>query len=264
MLVIRKEQLESLEDAAIRAFENRTYSHLQEYFLGHCRLLGENQMRRVIQYGWMKAKSYELTAECCVRSYIEFMCLLGCHFDTDALLPWAAEILNDRTTEQVARGDRLYDRAREHIKRLIPDYRDPAGKPITARFMTALRQLRHEPDAPFSANHLPTFSRALRARLESVFPAKYCYIGEQQVSELVAQAIATAAHYGMVGERGVTLFTVLMFVLGSGFHRDPLLPWASATLTDDATDEKKKVDKLYAEGVGFLRAWWNPALAHEA
>src|SRR6266498_1125429 len=98
MLTIRKTQLDTLESAAMRAFEDRTYVHLQKYFPGHCMLLAEEQMRRVIQHGWMKAKSYDLTAECCARSYIEFMCLLGSGFDTDPLMPWAAEILNDRTT----------------------------------------------------------------------------------------------------------------------------------------------------------------------
>lgn len=84
MLVIRTEQMEVLEAAAMRAFEDRTYKHLQRYFPRHCMLLGEEQMRRVIQQGWQKAKSYDLTAECCVRSYIELMCLLGSGFDTDS------------------------------------------------------------------------------------------------------------------------------------------------------------------------------------
>jgi hypothetical protein len=61
MLTIRKAQMDALENAAIRAFEDRTYRHLQKYFPAHCTLLGEQQMRRVIQHGWTKAKRYDLT-----------------------------------------------------------------------------------------------------------------------------------------------------------------------------------------------------------
>ena len=253
--------MDALSDAAIRAFEDRTYNHLQKYFPTHCRLLGKEQMHRVIQHGWTKAKSYDLTPECCVRSYIEFMCLLGGGFDTDPLLPWAAEMLNDKSTsDQVARGDRLYDRAFEYIKHVIPDYRDAQGNPITARFVGELRQLKHEPDERPGPDSTLAFSRELKARLEGVFPAKCQYVGEERVRGLIATAIYRAAGYGITGERGVTLFAVLMFVLGMRFDQDLLLPWASATLNDESiTDQKKKVDKLYVEGVGFLRRWWDSA-----
>lgn len=261
MLIIRQAQMDALTDAAIRAFEDRTYNHLQKYFPTHCRLLGKEQMRRVIQHGWTKAKSYDLTPECCVRSYIEFMCLLGSAFDVDPLLPWAAEILNDRSmSDPVARGDRLYDRAYEYISHLIPDYRDATGKPITSRFVVELRLVRQEPDESLTLAEIPDLSSQLLARLQSVFRAKCQYVGDQRICGIISTAIDKAAVYGIIGKRGVTLFTVLMFVLGRGFDNDLLLPWASATLNDETiTEQKKRVDKLYMEGVGFLRRWWDSA-----
>lgn len=179
------------------------------------------------------------------------MCLLGGAFETDPLLPWAAGILNDKTTsDQVARGDRLYNRAWEYIDQVIPDYRDATGKPITARFVGELRQLRHELDDILATDSMPAFSRESIARLESVFPAKCQYVGKKRVSGVIPEGIEAAAGYGITGQRGVTLFTVLMFVLGRGFDRDLLLPWASATLNDETiTEQKKKVDKLYCPTV---------------
>ena len=258
MLVIRKVQLDSLEDTAIRAFEDRTYAHLMKYFPGHCEIVGEEQMRRVIQHGWMKAKSYELTAECCVRSYIEFMCLLGSGFDADPLLPWASEILSEKiAADQVERSDRLYDRAWEYVQHVVPDYRDASGNPITARFAEELRRLRRESDEPLAANELSGFHTQLVARLQQVFPAKCGYVGDDRVRSLAATAIETANRYRITGARGVTLVTVFMFVLGSSFDNDLLLPWASATLSDNTlTDQKKKVDGLFMEGVHLLRRWW--------
>src|SRR5947207_15760661 len=108
--------MEGFEEATSKAFEKGTYRQRQRWSLQHCQLLGEEQMRRVIRHGWKKANSYNLTAECCVRSYIEFMCMLGGGFDIDILLPWAAEILNDKSSsDQIARGDRLYHQTWDYI-----------------------------------------------------------------------------------------------------------------------------------------------------
>ena len=259
MLVIRSAQMEAFEAAAIQAFEDRTYKHLQKYFPGHCLLLGEEQMRRVIQQGWQKAQSYDLTAECCVRSYIEFMCRLGSGFDADPLLPWAAEILNDKTvSDQIERGDRLYDKAWDYIDHISQDYRDTTGKPTTARFMGEIRSLRHGREDVLTQSTYPTFANDLAWRIKNFFPAKCHYVGEQQVQNLIPRGVRSARTYGITTDRGITLFTMLMFVLGNGFANDLLLPWAKTTLNDKGiTNEIDRVDRLYAEGVGFLKRWWD-------
>ena len=256
MLVIRQEQMEILERAARKAFEDRTYRHLQQWFPHHCRLLGEEQMRLVIGHGWQKANSYGLTAECCVRSYIEFMCLLGGGFDTDNLLPWAAEILNDKSSEQVARGDRLHAKVWDYVGQVGRDYRGANGRPTTARFMSDLRQLRR--DDSHTAAAMPTFLESLEARFQRLFPTKCAYVGSENVRLALAQAVDSARFYGITTERGATLFAAMRFVLGGGYDRDLLLPWASATLNDSAIpNEYKRADRLYAEAVGFLNRWWN-------
>lgn len=261
MLMIRQTQMEVLERAAIVAFEDRTYAHLEEYFPGHCHLLGEKQMRRLIRHGWEKSRSYGFNAECCIRMYIEFMCLLGGGFDTDPLLPWAAEILNEPpSADQVARGDRFYERAWEYIAHIIPDYRDPSGTPNTARFAAELKQLRTAPDEPLGPHNLSPFSHALQARLQHVFPAKCRHVGTERVQELVRTAIATGASHGITGTRGITLIATLMFVLGSGFERDPLLPWIASTLKDRSIrSPAKRIDKLYLKALGVLGNWWDYA-----
>jgi hypothetical protein len=265
MLVIRSAQMEAFEAAAIQAFEDRTYKHLQRYFPRHCMLLGKEQMRRIIQQGWQKAKSYDLTAECCVRSFIEFMCLLGSGFDTDPLLPWAATILNDKVTlGQVERGDRLYDQVWDYIDHISQDYRDATGKPTTARFMDEIRSLRHGRDDILTQNAYPNFAHDLTWRIKTIFPAKCQYVGEQRVRNLIPRGVRSARTYGITTDRGITLFTMFMFVLGSGFAHDLLLPWARATLNDKGiTDQTDRIDQLYAEGVGFLNRWWDSAPERE-
>ncbi len=69
-MIIRRQQMDAFERVSAKGFEARTYVHLQQWFPHHCKLLGEAQIRVAILYGWQKAVSYNLTAECCVRSYI--------------------------------------------------------------------------------------------------------------------------------------------------------------------------------------------------
>ena len=263
MLMIRNTQMRAIEESLIRVFEDRTYAHLQKYFPQHCLLLGEGPMRKVIQQGWQKAKSYDLTAECCVRSYIEFMCRFGSGFDTDPLLPWAAAILNDRSTmDQVARGDRLYHQAWDYIDHISKDYRDDAGQPTTARFMGEIRSLRQGNNEVLTQSARPDFARGLELRLETNFPAKCEFVGEERLQSFIHQAIESSRTYGITSERGTTICAIFLFVLGDGFANDLLLPWASTVLNDkEIADEIDRVDRLYTEGVGFLKRWWDSAPA---
>ncbi len=263
-MIVRKEQTETLERSAIDAFERRTYLHLQQWFPHHCELLGEDQMRQVVRRGWRKANSYEFTAECCVRSYIEFMCLLGGGFDSDILLPWAAEILKDRSSDDVVRGDRLYHKIWDYIDHVAKDYRDADGQPTTARFMNDLRQIRHNGNEVITPARIASLVESQWTRLQRLFPAKCEYVGQPGVREGIVTGFASAQGYGITTERGLVLFSGMSFVLGGGFDKDPLLPWASATLQDSAIqNQDKRVEKLYAEGVSFLRRWWNLSSGQE-
>ena len=262
MLIIRTQQLHAMEARAVQAFEDRTHAHLQRYFPRHCLLLGEEPLRRVIQLGVKSASRHGLTVECCVRSYIEFMCRLGSSFDSDPLLPWATETLQEKTLTQIERGDALYDRAWDYIDHISRDYRDASGRPTTARFINELRSMRHGHDEVLTRAALPGFAHALRDRIEAMFPAKCRYVPAPALDDMVPRGIETAGRYAITTQRGIALVTVLLFVLGSGFPDDPLLPWASAALHDQqVAGPTERVDRLYAGGVAFLKRWWDSAPA---
>lgn len=259
MFRIKKAHMSALEASEVQGFEVRTYAHLQRYFPRLCLLLGEERMCKVIQQGWQKSNNYQMTAECCVRSYIEFMCLLGSGFDSDPLLPWAEETLNDdkNTSNQTERCDRLYDRTWHYIDHIIRDYHDASGQPAAERLIGELHSLSRGRDNILALSGMPRFSHELASWIENVFPARCNYIGEAKVRDLIPRGIQTASRYGLSTERGVALFTVLMFVLGSGFTDDLLFPWVSATLNDKKiADQTQRTDRLYIEGVGFLQRWW--------
>lgn len=130
--------------------------------------------------------------------------------------------------------------------------------------MDEIRSLRHGRDDVLTQSTYPNFASELAWRIKTVFPAKCQYVGEQRVQNLIPRGVRSARAYGITTDRGITLFTVLMFVLGSGFADDPLLPWAQATLNDKGiANEIDRVDRLYAEGVGLLKRWWDSAPERE-
>jgi hypothetical protein len=47
-----------------------------------------------------------------------------------------------------------------------------------------------------------------------------------------------------------------MFLLGSGFDKDPQFPWAENVLNDKSIpDESTRVDRLYKEAMTFMEKW---------
>lgn len=118
MFSISSAQMSAIQNVRILAFEDRTCAHLKQYFPRHHQILGEGALRRVIRLGLERANRHDLTAESCVRSYIEFMCLLGSSFDTDPLFPWASAVLQDaKIADPVARSDRLRAEGIDFLKR---------------------------------------------------------------------------------------------------------------------------------------------------
>ena len=207
-MIIRRHQMEALEHASVKSFEERTFVHIKQWFPHQCQLLGEHHIRSAIIYGWRKAATYGLTAECCVRSYIESMCMLGGRFDTDPLLPWAAEILNDQSsTDQVARGDRLYYKMWDYLGHAARDYRNSTGQPTTARFMVDLRELRYGNDEIVAPEAIPIFRQLLEIRLRRLFPAKCAHIGDDVLREAIVSGVTAARAYGITAVRGANLYT---------------------------------------------------------
>ena len=96
MLVIRPEQMEVFKEAALRSFESEMVAHLAEFSPPLFKAIGEEQMRKAIQFGIDRAGSYGFDFRGPVRLYLELMLLFGSHFDTDPQYPWAAAILTNQ------------------------------------------------------------------------------------------------------------------------------------------------------------------------
>lgn len=257
MLTIRKKHFEAFRSEAMIDFEDRMIDHLRRFSPRHFKLLDAEQVRGVIQEGVARAAAHGLTSERSVRYYVDVMFMVGSGFDADPLLPWAAAILTEKAPEAV-RIDRLEAAAWAHVERVLDDYRGLDGTTDQGRFIAELRRLRGESDVPLTTDTIPGFRERTAARLTELFARKSEHAGAGGVGALIDHGIACAATYGVVTERGASVFIAMMFVLGAGFTEDPLLPWVPVILTDEALDgPATRVDRLYAGAVACLGQWWD-------
>jgi hypothetical protein len=247
MLEIREEQLTAFEQAALKNFEDQMVEHLKEFTPQHCEVIGEAGVRHVIRLGMARSKKkYGLTNQGPVRFYIELMFMFGSDFDTDPLLPWVAEILNDTTTpDQMVRAERLYG--------TLMDYVEKVAGPDNEYVKAALRRasLQRFEDLRVPAEN---FENEMVARLKANYPQKCEYVGESALRELIPLGRALARKYAISKDEGVVLLIGLLFAQGHGFATDPQLPWIQATLNNPAiTDPNKRIERLYSKVMTYLR-----------
>lgn len=104
----------------------------------------------------------------------------------------------------------------------------------------------------FSAEAHADFERALEESVRDWFPVHAQVLGPAGVRELVRRAEARAEEHGIVHRRGVEQILALMVLLGSGFDRDPQLPWAAERLADEDGTPTARADRLYATAGAYL------------
>jgi len=254
MLKIRKEQYEELAKVSLKSFEDSMIEHIKEFFPEQYEISGEPAVRRLIQYGVEQAENYEFITQRDVCLYINTMIMLGGNFDTDLQLPWAAEILKDEAiTDSVARIDALSEKTLEYLDRV-------AGT-NEGYYKRALLTVRQVPIADFSQSVTGGVEPRVISQLQKIWPNKYEDIGDRNVSRLIRHALESAKKYNISSDRGIMLYTGLMFMLGGGFDKDPQFPWAASVLNDESiTNEAAKVDRLYKEAMAFLEKClsWRP------
>ena len=205
-------------------------------------------MEQAIQYGWSQAQHHRFTEECCVRSYLDLSCLLGCDFAVDAMLPWAAKILNDsHGTHEIEHGDLLHEAAWDYTRKVAGDYRNVAAS-----------RLSHQPDGPLAAKETPAVVQLLKRQLREIFPAKCSYVNDEIWESVITRSVQSAFGHGITTFSGVAQFALVRLSLGLSFDRDPFLPWTAQALNDQTVaDPNRRIEMLYQNVQAFVRRWWN-------
>jgi hypothetical protein len=236
---IRKEQMEALEQATLKGFEDEMVRHLRDFAPWHAGAVGEPVVREVIRLAIERAARYGLTNRGPVRFYIELMFMFGSDFDTDPLLPWAGPGLADPSVPgQMERADRL------HAAMLA--YLDQVAGPDQAYALEALRRVdRTRPEDYLVAGR--DFEASALQALNDIYPQKCAYLGEPALRAAIRRSREPARRYSADSDLGAALFLGLAFALGHGFDHDPLLPWISRTLSEPrGTDPGRRVERLHA------------------
>jgi hypothetical protein len=234
MFTIRKDQMEAFESEGRRRFEDEMLAHLKRFAPPACDLLGDDRTRKVIHFGFERAKRHGFTNRGPLRFYLELIFILGSDFDTDPLLPWVGRILSDPAEpDQMRRADLLHERTMEYVQAITG--------PDSKYEIAAMRRAVDQPlEVPVVGDR--DFKEKTVDRLRAIYPEKCDYVGDAAIRALIPRGIRLARGYSVSSDFGTALFIGLMFALGHGFATDPKFPWIEAALTDpDLGDPDQRV-----------------------
>lgn len=243
MLTVRTSQIKVFERAARLRFEDEMVIHSKKFSVRLSELLGEQQLRIALRAAIAKAESYGFTYRGPVRLFIELMFLCGSGFDTDPQYFALGELLR-------APGDQM-ERA-ERIHEGVIDYLGRVSGPSNSNVHRALCDIQK-----FAKNSTElswaNFEASMLHEVQSIFPEKANYIGEDGLNELIRDGVEEARKYGFPSPRGEALVVVLMFAFGHGCTDDPLYPWISRTLRDERiADPSARAKRLEKKATTWL------------
>jgi hypothetical protein len=248
MLKIRPTQIEAFESAEAAYFAPRMVQHLKDAFPKHCSFLGEDGIHEVIRYGIEQGRAYGFTGQSAVNLFIDLTLLLGRFFHADVQMPWASEILVDESFgNELTKAEWLHAAAIEYL--------NTVSGPDNEYIDGAQRRLLDESIFITTAS-VEEFTDETLMRLERIWPEKYNHIGEENLRSLIQKGITTARAYDIESEPGMLMYIGMMYMLGSGFDRDPLFSWAHQVLNNkEEQDEAASVERLHSEAINYLKQW---------
>ncbi len=243
-MVIRHEQMQTLSAAVEQNFQQQLVDEMREFAPWHAEVLGDSGLLRCVQFAIQRSRKYGFTNRGPIRLYLQMIFLLGADFDSDALLPWAGEILsNPLIANQTDRATLLYEGLNDYLKHV-------AG-PDNKFAKEALVRAREELSGGLGGGG-EDLRQTIFNKVRRVYPEKCEYAGDAAVRTSIQSGILAAKRHSVATHRGASLFCGLIFALGHGFETDPHLPWIQKTLHDPALTEDKLVQRLSSRVKTYL------------
>lgn len=91
------------------------------------------------------------------------------------------------------------------------------------------------------------------------YPHECGRAGREQVTKLVRLGIERALVHGYTKQREVILYINLMMILGSGFDRDPQIPWVARQLNDlSFKDSFERIQRTFSSTLKYLADCYGP------
>ncbi len=224
MLVIRERQLSVLGEGASARFEAQMVQTFLQAYPRECRQAGGSQViAHWVHAGLQAAIAAGYRSQFEASRWLALMLILGVDFATDPQLPWVRKYLDSRRIKDP--GERmalLYDETIDYLG-------DTAGEDAE-RVVRAMLRMRKVDFAAIAAPDGEAWSADCCARLHSLYPEKFEFQGAELTAQTVREFLSRASEFGLHQAGGQFLFVLLSFMLGSGFHHDPLHPWAGQVL----------------------------------
>jgi hypothetical protein len=99
--------MQTLSEYMLRQFEKRMEKHLQSFADSTRRPVPAAELPKFIRSGFKKAANYGITDEADVQRFLEFAWQNGLEFDARPDMPWARQILDEKSTGGTQKMNRL-------------------------------------------------------------------------------------------------------------------------------------------------------------
>jgi len=157
-------------------------------------------------------------------------------------------IEDESIAEPVGRVEKLYDQAIEYLDRI--------EGPEDEHLVISIDEFSEISFEELPLTRSEDIENTMISLLRRIWPEKCQVVGHAALRNLIRYGEESAQCYNITSQRGVVLYTVLMFMLGSGFDTDPQFPWAASTVKDESTiNEAARIDQLYKKAIAFLDEW---------
>jgi hypothetical protein len=251
MLTIRNEQMKVFEESVTSAFKGEMVQHLHQFVPRHCAVIGMASVEQVVDRGIATARTHGFTNRGPVRLYLELMSMFGSGFATDPVLPWAvAPLAASDESSQMDRAEQLHAAVLGYLEQVAG-----ANNQLT---IIALRRL-SSIDAAALLGATGSIEDRLIGAYRVLYPQKAAYAGDSRLRLLIDLAKAKAERFSITTERGLALLGALAFAIGHEATDDPLFPWISRTLHDEALGSPdERASRLHDRAMTYLTR----ALAH--
>jgi len=215
MLKISEAQREVLQAAALTRYETDMVAHLTKRSPNHATVLGPDGMIEAVRFGIGSAAEHGYTLRGPVRLWLELMFLFGGYFDEDPLLPAGAKqlIKCDDPDRQMLAAKQLHAEASDFLARI-----SGPGNTYNRQALARIERLAAD-DTPF---HREGLEDRLFDAFSQAHPQKIETLGQEPHRRMITQAINQAEEMGVTAPRGIAIFPVMAFIVGSGFAKDPL------------------------------------------
>lgn len=238
-------RLAAQRQAAAGQLREELLHHLWTKFPLHCITLGEAQARVCVEHVIDRGQVHGFTSLATLRGYANLMLFLGSSFDEDPQLPWAGAQL--RRSKSIS----------ELLTLVASELTRSAGAQ-GEHYRRALLWVRSRRFDQICVSYGQDGERGLRDWLRAVWAQKYDVLGEDGITQLIADAHVTASAHVTTGAHGLLtnewlmVYSGLMLLLGSAFERDPFHPWAAPALVEASQHSSNPARRLHTTAVREL------------